>query len=367
VIGGGIARGLRQRAGASIGVLLVAVVAAAAATTGPVYDAAARTSILRDAVTTPAVLDRAAEVTASGPVSGLADGLIAQADTRLAADLGGAGELNRIFQPPVQDVSVQVVLAGPAPGSQPPALTWHTGQCAHLRLAAGTCPAAAGQVMVSASYAASQHVRPGDTITTKTQGLSRLNVTGVYAPPALPQLSSDYWLAGPCTDFAHEFSCTAKGVDAPPPGPDALFTDARTFTGLTRAVQGQASVWRALSPDGVQGRDLPTLTTAVNALLSDPELDVMNARATSTIPDLAARVTSDWSALDVPVLLIAGQLLLLAWLLLFLVATDAAEARAAEVALARLRGYGRVRTVAFGLSEPALLLLAAFPAGALAG
>jgi hypothetical protein len=366
---GGILRGLRQRAGASIGILLVALVAAAAATTGPVYDTAARTSILRDALATPAVLDRAVQVTLSGPISGLAGSLTARAGGTLADHLGGAGQLNRMFQPPMQDAMVQVVPAGPGPGSQPLALTWHTGQCAHLRLAAGTCPAARGQVMVSASYAAGQRVKPGDTITTKTQGLTRLNVTGVYVPPPVGQLSSDYWLAGPCTDFAHEFPCNVRpgAVDAPPPGPDALFTDPVTFDGLAAAVQGQATAWWVLSPDGAQGGDLPVLAAAASEFLTDPALTFMNAQASSTIPQLAGRVTSDWSALDVPVVLIVGQLLLLAWLLLFLVATDAAEARAAEVALARLRGYGRARTVAFGLSEPALLLLIAFPAGALAG
>jgi putative ABC transport system permease protein len=82
---------------------------------------------------------------------------------------------------------------------------------------------------------------------------------------------------------------------------------------------------------------------------------------------LTAQVTGDWGTLDVPVYLISGQLLLLAWLLLFLIATDAAEARASEVALARLRGYGRARTAAFGISEPAALLAISFPAGALAG
>ena len=68
-----------------------------------------------------------------------------------------------------------------------------------------------------------------------------------------------------------------------------------------------------------------------------------------------------------PVFLITCQLLLLAWLLLFLIATDAAEARAGEVALAKLRGHGRLRTLAFGLSEPVLLLAVGFAVGALAG
>ena len=68
-----------------------------------------------------------------------------------------------------------------------------------------------------------------------------------------------------------------------------------------------------------------------------------------------------------PVFLITCQLLLLTWLLLFLIVTEAAEARGGEVALAKLRGHGRLSTVTFGLSEPVLLLALALPAGLLAG
>jgi len=44
----GTVRGARRRAGVSLGILLVATVASAAAAAGPVYDAAARASILQD-------------------------------------------------------------------------------------------------------------------------------------------------------------------------------------------------------------------------------------------------------------------------------------------------------------------------------
>jgi len=44
----GIFRGTWRRAGVSLGILLVATVAAAAAAAGPIYDAAARASILQD-------------------------------------------------------------------------------------------------------------------------------------------------------------------------------------------------------------------------------------------------------------------------------------------------------------------------------
>lgn len=367
---GGLLRGLRQRAGVSIGILLVAIVAAAAATTGPVYDAAARTSVMRDALDTPTVIERAVEATATGSVSGLADGLATQAGGVLGAHLGGPAQLRRLFQPVVQDELVQVPATRVVnPGALSPSnlisLAWHTSQCMHLRIIAGACPTRAGQVMIAASFASTLHLRPGDTVRTRVASLATLTVTGVYAAPSASDLASPYWLAGGC-DFPHEHSCNQNSAGGPL-SPDALFTSAATFAGAPVAVQGAASALWVLNPGGVQPGDLGAVTAAVNEFLTDQTLQAANDATTSSIPQLTAQVTGNWGTLDVPVFLITGQLLLLAWLLLFLIATDAAEARASEVALARLRGHGRLRTVAFGISEPAALLIVSFPLGALAG
>src|SRR6185437_2422982 len=59
--------------------------------------------------------------------------------------------------------------------------------------------------------------------------------------------------------------------------------------------------------------------------------------------------------------------LLLSWLLLFMIVTDAVEARGQEIALAKLRGHGRTGILLVGLAEPALVLVTAWPAGVLTG
>ena len=221
--------------------------------------------------------------------------------------------------------------------------------------------------MISASFAAALHLKPGDTLATQAAGLAALTVTGVYAVPSSADLTSAYWLDGACSDFSFEHSCTS--APAPPaPRPRRLTRCSPTppRSAAPPGVQGQAAAWWVLNTGNVQASDLGTLSSAVSGFLNDPALQAADDTAASSIPQLTAQVTSDWTTLDVPVFLITGQLLLLAWLLLFLIATDAAEARAGEVALARLRGYGRARTVAFGISEPALLLLS-FPLGAVAG
>src|SRR5262249_28586829 len=142
---------------------------------------------------------------------------------------------------------------------------------------------------------------------------------------------------------------------------------AATFAGAPDSAQGNATVLHVLVPASVRPEDLPGLKAAVNGLLTDPALQGTGAAATSSIPQLIDQISAGWQTLDVPVFLITCQPLLPPWRLLFLTATAAAEARAGEVALAKLRGHGRLRTVSFGLSEPALLLAVALPVGVLAG
>jgi putative ABC transport system permease protein len=157
----GTLRGAWRRAGVSLGILLVATVAAAAAAAGPAYDAAARSSILQDNLHDQVPIARTVEVDGAGPVVGLASNLNSQVTNVLAGHLGGPATMARLFQPPVEAILAQVSTGG---HSTP--LTWRTDACAHLQLTAGSCPRAAGQVMVSTSYARLSQVRPGDTIAT---------------------------------------------------------------------------------------------------------------------------------------------------------------------------------------------------------
>jgi putative ABC transport system permease protein len=353
----GIFRGTWRRAGVSLGILLVATVAAAAAAAGPAYDAAARASILQDNLHGQLPITRTVEVDSAGPVAGLAGHLNSQVTSILTAQLGGPANVARLFQPPVEAILAQV-----STGSHATPLTWRTDACAHLRLTAGSCPRRAGQVLVSTSYARLSQVRPGETIATAS-GYGRLTVTGEYAVPSGPQLGTAYWLNSECADFIFE---NAKCLKSPPPW-DALFTPAATFDNAPPGEQGSATVLDVLTPGGVRPADLPALKAGVNELLTDPALVAMNASPTSSIPQLVSQIQAGWQTLDVPVFLITCQLLLLTWLLLYLIVTEAAEARSGEVALAKLRGHGRLSTVTFGLSEPVLLLALGLPAGLLAG
>jgi putative ABC transport system permease protein len=145
---------------------------------------------------------------------------------------------------------------------------------------------------------------------------------------------------------------------------DAMFTPLATMAGATTQ-QGTSVIDDQLAGGALRAADVPLLQSGMSAFATN--VANQNVIVTTEVPATLSTVQSSWRTVAVPVLLITVTLLALSWLLLFMAVTDAVDARGPEVALARLRGHRRWRTLAFGLSEPAALLAIAFPAGALAG
>src|SRR4051812_35895658 len=82
--------------------------ATAAAAIGPIYYAAARDSILQDALTTPAVVTRGFRRTQGGPLPASPAPFAARGDARARpAGGGGAGE-RRLPPPPIRAMEHQV-------------------------------------------------------------------------------------------------------------------------------------------------------------------------------------------------------------------------------------------------------------------
>ncbi len=350
-----VVRGLLHRGGSSLMIFAVALVAAAAATTGPTYYQASRTSILLDTVTAAPVIGRGFEAVESGPAAGVLQPLAGQVQGDLAADLGGQATARRLFAPPIASIEMTVV-SGQGQIEIP--LVWRSGECAHLRIS-GRCPSALNEVVISSSLAKTNGWHVGQRLPFTTWGT--ITVAGIYAPP---NDSTDYWFGHGTSYFPHEVqSLSVKGG----PTYDAMFTPQITMSSAPPAAQGKTAVDYLLITEHLRGADVPGLLSAMNALANSQDLASQQAVVNGNIPATLGMVKSSWNALAVPVVLITAQLLVLAWLLLFLTVTDAVEARGPEVALAKLRGHGQWRTVVFGLSEPVTLLLLALPLGALAG
>jgi putative ABC transport system permease protein len=355
----GLVRGLLHRGGSAVMIFAAALVASAAAATGPAYYAAAKTSILHDTVADAGYLGRGFEANQTGAVNSLMDPLAAT----VRGELGRIGPTGaaRLFAPPVESLEA---LAVGVRKDVSTLMVWRSGACAQLRIR-GSCPTRRGQVLISSSLSHSLALphpwRIGQRL--RLPGWGKLTVTGIYTPPGIIR---DYWFGRASTYFPYEYPLTTPGR-FPAPAFDAMFTARATMTGASRFTQGTAVVDYRLRPGQLSASDVPGLLAGMNALTNSERLNALQVIVTTDIPAMLGTVQAGWNAIAVPVLLITVQLLVPVWLLLFLAVRDAAEARGPEIALAKLRGYGPWRSIVFGLSEPALLLLIALPAGVLAG
>ncbi len=348
-------RGLLHRAGISLSILLVAVVAVAAVSIGPAYYAAAQSSVVQDTVGTASASGRGLEIAQSGPV-GAVSTLAVLSQGLLARYLGGPATLRRLFGPPVTAAETTVQAGG-----QTVPLVYRSGVCAHLRFTSGHCPGASRQVAVSTSLAFLLHWHTGQRIAVPTWG--HLVITGEYQV-TLSAAGTRYWFDAGTRYFPYEAAYGPRQSGTPY---DAMFTPLATLAAVPGTVQGTDYADFALLPAHLTGPDVARVQTAVTGLTLNRELTDQGATTTTTLPATLGTVRASWRAIEVPVVLITAQLLLLAWLLLFLIVADAAEARGPEVALAKMRGRGRWRTLTFSLGEPVILLGVALPVGVLAG
>ncbi len=354
-------RGLVHRAGSALIVLAVAVVASGAAAAGPAYYQAAQRSILTDVLTragTP-FLSRGFEISSSRPIARSLSLLLGQMYTELDRDLGEA-VATRDFQPPIASIESTGVA-----GHQIFPLVWRTGFCAHLVIT-GHCPLRTDQVIVSEPDAAATGWRIGSQI--RRSGWPTFTVTGVYQ---LPNVKTDYWVLPAATYFAgHASGGTGHAYL------DAVFTSQATLNeappvpsphGAPKPRQGYVVVDDALAVRRLRLTDVDPLRRGLTAFELSQSFVSQSVSAQSSVQDSMQSAQSQWQALRRPVELATLTVLLLSWLLLFMIVTDAVEARGQEIALAKLRGHGWTGILIVGLAEPVVILLAAWPAGVLAG
>lgn len=333
--------------------LVVAVVAAGAAVAGPVYYAAASHSILVDDLSSAPFLGRGFEATSTGPLNGTLSSLRAAVSGELDHDLG-VNAAQGLFKPPIE--SIEGGYTDAALG-QTFLLVWRTNFCAHLVIT-GHCPVRPDQVIVSKSDTgrfSGWHI--GTQI--RASGWPTLTITGIFqVPPA----TGDYWVlrAGSYFPIEYPVTNTVSGLDA-------VFTSQATMNALSAGQQGTSVIDDTIAIGRVQAPYVRPLAAGLSAFVNSVALTGQNIVPETTAPTTLAAVESDWRAVEVPVVLTTLTVLLLSWLLLFLIVTEAVESRGAEIALAKLRGHGRLGILLFGLSEPTVILLAALPCGVLVG
>jgi len=362
------ARALWWRRGASATLLVVATVTTGAAALGPIYARAAGESTLRDRLTQApadatglafARVDDVAQKTAfvsvdaTLPAPGSIRGYptwIHEINTPDLASLDGAGGNGR--------VDTRIV--------------WRDGACAHLVLVAGHCPEAAGDAIMSSrttsgGYGWRLGSRVRLTATTvdvlgpdgAVQVGAPLHIVGIYRPQ---NISDPFWF-GRNYFIAHPYAGPFDGPDTI----DTLFVDRSFWPTLSEPSDFHMYVDYPLDPTQIRLKDEPQLRQSVVELAghyvaAGPQDTTLTTSVTNTL-DAADR---ERGQLNVSTILVTVQLALLAWLVLYQVVADAAEARGNEIALAKLRGFSAFATLRFGLGEPLTILALAIPLGLVA-
>ena len=253
-------------------------------------------------------------------------------------------------------------------GTEQSYVVWRDGFCAHVVVVRGRCPTATGEAMASArTLAGGYGWRLGSKI--RVAGLDvdvvggpfgggqaplQLRVVGVYRPV---DAAAGYW-------FAHPYFDAQQHSGDQPDSIDSVFVDRSTFLALSAFSQVPLTVDYPIDPTRVRLADEPLLrqqVQSVQARFGSGDTPGLRTGVLKVLDD----ADHERTLLQISTALVAAQLALLAWLVLYQVVTDAAEARGNEVALAKLRGFRARSTVAFGLGQPVAVLVLALPIGLL--
>ena len=351
-------RGLRWRAGQSVAVLVVAIVAMGGAALGPLYAGSAEDSLVRDDLATAPPVSTA--VLTRGSIAGQTEyspTALRDAVEKRAADPAldpwyGPGTLGLV----VHDGSAEFdghVLGVAQVG-------WHRGQCGGITIVKGHCPSGSREAMISTRTVATFGVPLGSVLRV---GISpdvaqdSVRVVGTYdAATASPAV----WGLDTPAQFAPARS------EGPPDRIDEIVVDETTMLDSTGDLAAVSD--RVINASSVHLVDLPALRAAVEATTAPDNVTSQTGPRTtsaSSLPEHLDALTPKLDAVASAAFAVTAQLVLLAWFVLFLVVAATSDERAGEIALAKLRGMSRRSTLRFGLAEPVLLVVVALPIGLL--
>lgn len=358
-------RALWWRRGLSVATLIVAVITIGAGSLGPLYGRAADESTLRDAL-----------IDSAGPASlhfTFTRDLQTEGDLDTAAALGPKPGSIRGFPTLVVAAEAKTRAALPtqvAAGNSGPRskFVWRQDICAHVRIVSGHCVSGAGQAIISERTAQGGYGwKPGATLeldslyrdsTSGGQGGSeQLLIVGTYRQR---DTTDPYW-------YSHDYFDAHPGHGDDPDTVDAMFVDREELGNLSKPTRMQVQLDYPIAPSQLRLADVGLVQSGVAALQSFRS-DASNGDTfTTSVSQVLTTIKSQQHQVNLSTLLVSLQLAVLAWLVLFQVIADAAEAKGPEIALAKLRGLGPVATVRFGLAESVLLVAAATPLGLAAG
>lgn len=346
-------RGLWWRRGVNAAVLAVAVVTTAASALGPLYARAAGESTLNDHLREATWR---AGIHAQSPFDASYRGFYARL-SRQVLQPGRVRGYDRTIRGITTGGEVGVSFPDGFTGNVRSQVVWRAGACRHLQLVRGRCPSSAGEALASERSAESGlKWGPGTSIVAYlNSGLTKvpLRIVGAYRPN---DTADPFW-------FGHNYF-NAEQRAGETPTVDSLFVAEPTFLTVQTTAFVQADFDYPLSPDQLRLADVASERATVRHLIVGT-MGGANVIVRSGLFEVLDAAGHDRHLVDVGTVLVILQLALLAWLVFFQVAADAIEARGAEIAMAKLRGYSPWQTIRFGLAEPVLLSLLAVPLGVL--
>jgi putative ABC transport system permease protein len=355
-------RGLRARAGLSAALLAVTTFAVGVAAAGAIYLRAAGESLLAQNLRT------ATSYTAGLHVSQVvADGRELRS---LTGSLAAARPAVPALAPPVTGLETRTPVPIRAEDGRPANayLAGRDGLCDHLVLQAGRCPGARplglpAEAALSRRAADWLRLDVGDRFRVEGFGAGAagrdLTVAGIYTPTP----RDEFWFG------AQQAYFPPPPLDNEQPPMDAVFL---ANADLLPVVDGGTMDIRArfdhfIQPDRLRLADTGAVPAALGEVAEVLRVSNPNATVLTGLADVVAKAEADRQALTVPVLLADVQLAALALLILVVVAAMTAEARAGEVALAKVRGATTGQAFGLAVLELAVIAALALPAGLAVG
>lgn len=356
-------RALWWRRGLSLATLLVAAITIGAGSLGPLYARAADESTLRDALIASA---GSASLHYTFPRD-----IQTESDLADTAALGPKPGSIRGFPRTVLAAVIPTRAStldqnGTGPRTQ---FIWRQDVCQHVVMASGHCPNGPDQLMVSERTVQSAYgwkvgvkleldsvhhddpsgiAAPQDTV---------LTIVGSYRQK---DVADPYW-------YSHPYFDAHPGTSTAPDTVDAVFADRSELALLSKPSRMQIQVDYPIDPSQIRLADVNKVKSDIAALTAFRSDDSDGDGFTTDVSSVLSTSQSQQHLLNLSTLLVSLQLAVLAWLVLFQVIADAAEAKGPEIALAKLRGLSPAATIRFGLAESMLLVALATPIGLLGG
>lgn len=348
---------IRYRRAQAVVLVLLAALVATCAVFAPLYQRALEQSLLRSSISSASVADIALVVRAGRGTANPTFG-----PSALSGNVPGSVRV--LYGAPVGQLADSITIV-PRPGLKPSPgdLVARDQVCEHLTITTGTCPAAAGEILVSAKDLAAWKWPVGTTFKTPVPSISQterptatLKVVGAYE--VVPDEA--YWQR---TQLDGKSGTLITAGLEPVPAIDDFVTTEATFTRDWSVAQ--ATLTFPLERDLFTLGNLQQISDVLAAKGDNRAAGggIDGALVETQLPTIIDGIRVGQHQLRVIVPLLMAQLGLLAAAILLLVAQAAVEQRRPEVALARLRGRSREGAGRIVMGELAATVAIGLPIG----